>query len=231
MVVGLALAAGGCRTAAPDVTAAAPPTGVPAPWGMVAADLGTQRLYRVHLRRSGDDASLRLVLRLAAEERFEVAASDGFGRLLWTLTVDDGRGRWSPGAAGRSACRFDPDRALRLADFDWDLPARDLAAALVGRLPEPPAEPGEDWSIDYNDGAGRRWRASRDGLGPLRWTLYRAGEPSLTWERAESGGRLTARGADLQIRWSEVAREPLAGAGPELAAGAADPECQDAELS
>lgn len=227
MCLGLALAAGGCRTAAPS---AAPPADVPAPWGVVAADLGTQRLYRVHVRRSGDDASLRLVLRLAAEERFEVAASDAFGRLLWTLTVDDGRGRWSPGSES-GACRFDPDRSLRLAEFDWDLPARDLAAALVGRVPEPPAQPGMEQSIDYTDGAGRRWSASRDGLGPLRWTLYRAGEPSLSWERADRGGRLTARGADLLIRWSEVAREPLAGEGPRLPAAAADPECKDAELS
>ncbi len=227
MLLGLALGAGGCRTAAPNV---APPAGVPAPWGVAATDLATQRLYRVHVRRSGDDASLRLVLRLAAEERFEVAASDAFGRLLWTLTVDEGRGRWRPGGE-RNACRFDPDRSLRLAEFDWDLPARDLAAALVGRVPEPPAEPGMDWSIDYTDGAGRRWSASRDGLGPLRWTLYRAGEASLTWERADRGGRLTVLGADLQIRWTEVAREPLAGEGPLIPAAATDPECEDAELS
>lgn len=220
--------AGGCRTAA-SIPTTVPTAGALAPWGVVASDLGTQRLYRVRVRRSGDDASLRLVLRLAAEERFEVAASDAFGRRLWTLTVDDGHGRWSE-AGSRGACRFDPDRSLRLAELDWDLPARDLAAALVGRVPEPPPGAGADRTIAYTDSAGRRWSASRDGVGPLRWTLFRAGEPSLTWERSDGGGQLTARGADLLIRWNEVAREPLTGEGPRLPA-AAEPECDDAELS
>ena len=205
--------------------------GAPGPWGVVASDLATQRLFRVQARQGGDDATLRLVLRLAAQERFELAASDALGRPLWSLTVDDGAGRWVA-AGGRAGCRFDPERTIRLARFDWGLPARDLAAALVGRVPEPPAETGTGLAIEYLDGSGRRWSARRDGRGPLRWTLYRAGAPSLWWERSEGGGVLSARDADLQIRWRETAREPLAGEGPRVAAEAAsEPECDGAALS
>lgn len=219
----------GCRSIAPapPVVAGAPP----GPWAVVAADLGTQRLFRVQARQGNDDASLRLVLRLAAAERFEVTASDPLGRPLWTLTVDDGAGRWLP-AGQRSGCRFDPRRSVRLARFDWGLPARDLAAALVGRVPEPPARDGAELAVEYLDASGRRWRAWRDERGPLRWSTEQAGAPSLSWERAERGGALSAESDELLIRWREVTREPLGGGGPRLpAAAAGEPECDDAALS
>lgn len=171
------------------------------------------------------------MLRLADSDRFEVAASDPLGRPLWTLTVDDGAGRWL--AAGeRSGCRFDPRRAFRPARLDWGLPPRDLAAALVGRVPEPPPGAGAELAIDYRDESGRRWSAWRDERGPVRWTLWQAGKPSLRWDRSERGGLLSAGGADLEIRWREVAREPLVGAGPHLpAAAGTEPDCDDADLS
>jgi len=196
----------------------------------VASDLASQRLYRVQVERRGDDASLRVVLRLAAVGRFDLAATDPLGRKLWALTVDDGRGRWVAGGGSRG-CRFDPGRALRLADFDWGLPARHLAAALAGRLPEPPTEANEAEAADFVDGAGRSWRAWRDGRGPLRWTLALGGGEELVWERRERGGELTAEGGEIRVRWNEVAREPLAGEGPRLAADDAEPECEDADLS
>jgi hypothetical protein len=148
--------------------------------------------------------------------------------------VDGGVGRWAV-AGRRTGCRFDPGFPLRLDGLDWGLPARDLAAALVGRLPEPPgdADDGDDrLAVEYRDSAGRRWTATRDASGPLRWTLWQAGTASLRWERTERGGLLTASAARLQIRWREVAREPLAGEGPRLAGEAAgEPECEDADLS
>jgi hypothetical protein len=200
-------------------------------WGVAGADLGTQRLFRIHVQRGSEDGTLRVALRLAALERFDLRASDPLGRPLWTLTVDGGAGRWA--AAGkRQGCRFDPDLPLRLAGLDWGLPVRDLAAALVGRLPEPPDDGNDRLAVDYRDGSGRRWTATRDESGPLRWTLWLAGAPALWWERAERGGRLSASEARLQIRWREVAREPLAGDGPRLAAeDAGEPECDDADLS
>lgn len=145
--------------------------------------------------------------------------------------MDGEVGRWV--SVGRGAgCRFDPARPLRVAGFDWQLPARDLVAALVGRLPEPPGSDDARRDADFLDGGGRRWTAARDGAGPLRWTLWLEGEPALGWERAERGGVLSARAAQLQIRWREVAREPLAGDGPRLEPAAAEePECDDADLS
>jgi len=231
-LLGLALAALACRSAAPGPAAqpAANAPVAPGPWGLVASDLASQRLYRVQVQRRGDDASLRVVLRLAAVGRFELTAADALGRKLWALTVDDGRGRWVAGGGAR-ACRFDSGRALRFTDFDWGLPASHLAAALAGRLPEPPTDSNEAESIAFVDGAGRSWSALRDGRGPLRWRLALGGGGELVWERRDRGGELTADGGEIRVRWSEVAREPLAGEGPHLAADDREPECDDADLS
>jgi len=218
-----------CRSPAP--TAPALPGAVPGPWGLTVGELGTQRLYRVEVRRGEEDGTLRLALRLAEPARFDLRAADTFGRPLWTLTVDGDAGRWV--AVGRGAgCRFDPARPMRVAGLDWGLPARDLAATLTGRLPEAPAASDALRDIDFLDGAGRRWTAMRDGVGPLRWTLWREDAAVLGWERAGRGGVLSARAARLQIRWREVAREPLGGDGPRLEPSAAEePECDDADLS
>jgi hypothetical protein len=171
------------------------------------------------------------VLRLEAPDRFALAASDPLGRALWSIEVDRDVARWSRSADGRE-CRIDPERPLELPRLAWDLPIRDLAPALVGRVPESPPAPAGGDRVDFRDEDGRRWSAERDERGPLRWTLWSDGRPALWWSRGERGGVLSSAEARLQIRWREVAREALRSPLPTLAvAAAALPECLDADLS
>jgi hypothetical protein len=217
-----------CRSAGP---AAAPPaTAVVAPWQLASDDAPSQRLYRAQVRHAGERGSVRLVLRVWTLARFEVSASDVLGRPLWAVTVRDARGAWST-QGGRQACRLGPTRAVLWPHLGLSLPAADLAAVLLGRLPEAPAAgtvlPASDGTAEFLDGAGQRWRFELRAGRLVSWSL--AGEGAdLSWSAEDSGvgGHLAASAAAVEISWQEVTREPLGGTAPTLPVNLdSAPEC------
>ncbi len=214
-------------TAAPAPKTSVPePAAVPIAPGLRAEDLGVQKLYRIQVRRDGEERSgLRLVLRLWTARRFELAASDPLGRPLWRLVVVDGRG-FRTGTDAGATCRFDPGREFVWPEIGRLLPAIDLPAVLLGRLPEKPAAT----AGSEGDGTGRRWTAASDGGGLSGWTLE-DGAVRLEWRREQGGGELRLVSRGIEIRWREVAGEPVAGTVPALPAGAdRAPECAVEEL-
>lgn len=114
-------------------------------------------------------------------------------------------------------CRFGEDldlSSLYLGSF----PVRSLPALLLGRLPAAPTGAAR-WSpaegggrrLDLKDGAGRRWRAV---LNPTlqRWSVRDPGGKLLAEQWWEDGWWiLEDRRQGLELRWREVASEPLAG--------------------
>lgn len=222
-----------CRSATPGTRPPAPPAAAVAPWEFGAADAPSQRLYRVQVRHGAEQASLRLVLRVWRPTRFEVSTSDPLGRPVWAVTVLDSAGAWNA-PAERRLCRQDPRQAVRWPRLGLTLPAADLAAVLLGRLPEAPAAgtilPLADGAAEFLDAAGQRWELEQRAGVLVRWRLAGAAG-DLVWTGAEDGGRLEAAAADLEITWRQVAREPLAGTLPALPAGLASaPECRFDEL-
>ncbi len=201
-------------------------------WNLAESDLRLQRLYRAQVRQGDRETTVRLVLRLVDTDRFELAASDALGRPLWSLAIAGGWARFVEGGA-RSGCRLAASASLRLPRIDWELPVLDLPAVLVGRLPATPAASGANAdAVDFRDQRGWRWTASRDALGPLRWTLWRGGVPAVRWERTDRGGRLDSRDGQLQVRWREGAREPIAAGGSgSVPAPEGEPECEHGDLS
>ncbi len=136
--------------------------------GVAVGAAGEQHLFRVEVVRKGAlDPSFRLVLRLGRPDRFELAATDPFGRGLWRVGVDgamgsfvDDRERWS--------CHFDPRRPDALPRLDWGLAAFDLPPVLLGRLPlsaELADRASGSGDVAVEDGLGRRWRVEMDGEG------------------------------------------------------------------
>ncbi|HVT58769.1 MAG TPA: hypothetical protein VHR45_10240 [Thermoanaerobaculia bacterium] len=199
---------------------AGPSTAAAEAWQIPPDALGSQRLYRVTYSGSEGEGSLRLTLRLAAPERYQVQAVDPLGRAVWALAVSDGVGLWLDHRRHvfcRFADRFDLP-FLRLGP----LPLPALPALLLGRLPVAPAAPQAEGPADshpdgrdargdtsYRDPEGRLWKARlRDGR-LLAWSLEEHGAPALSW--VESGGWmiLSDRRKALQVRWKESLRERL----------------------
>jgi hypothetical protein len=165
-----------------------------------------------------------LTLYLEAPRRYELAAADPFGTPLWSLRVDGERGLFVEPRAGR-ACRLSGSVDLP------DLPLAPLSLAavpalLLGRLPvegpAPAAATGE-----LRDERGRRFTYALAGGSLASWTLWREAEPVLWWRRAGGEAVLSARAGGYQLRWREVAREPLrrAPAGVEPEDGTILAEC------
>lgn len=193
---------------------------------------GEQRLFRVEVERKGaPDPTFRLALRRAGPNRFDLAATDPFGRTLWRIEVEDGAGRFHDDRA-RWTCRFDPSASGALPRLDWGLAALDLPAVLLGRLPtrgvpgaSPPAGP-----FDLTDGRGRRWTGEADSGGIVRWSLETS-TGTLEFRRESSGATLFDRDTATRIRWRELAAEPLAEPLHPLSDSAGEPpECSDADL-
>lgn len=217
----------GCAGTLPAPAPAPAGSGTPssAPWNLPAADLATQRLFRVTYDGPDGEGSFRLTLRLAGAARYRAQASDPLGRPLWSLDVDGDAGLWLDHRE-RSACtlagRFDL-AAARLAPF----PLSSLPALLLGRVPAAPAGAVERGAgraeLGYRDAAGRRWSVRLDAAGqPASWTLWRDGEPAVWWRAAAAGGRreatLSDRRRGTQLRWRQVVREALGDGGLTAAA-------------
>lgn len=227
----MATAAAGCRSTATPAPAAA--TAAVAAWEIPADELGRQSLYRVQLAAGGERGSLRLVLRLWTPGRFELSASDTLGRVLWSLRSTGDAAFWSDRDRG-GACALAGDRPIRWPRFGLTLPASDLPALLLGRLPEPPTAPAAALAggeSEIETAGGKRYRLMTAGGLPVRWSL--SGGPAdaaLTWTREGDGGRLEATGPEsFEIRWRRVSREPVTGPPPSAPRGPVA-ECDLADL-
>jgi len=225
----------GCASRPPLRPAAggapAPP---PTPWSFAPGEAPSQRLFRVQVRRGAESGGLRLVLRLWSPVRFELAASDPLGRPLWSLIARDERGAWRA-AGAQGVCRQDPRRPVEWPRLGLALPAAHLPAILLGRLPEAPGDgtviPAEAGSFAFTDPVGRRWRATLEAGTLVEWSVA-AATGELAWRLEERGARLELAAGQLEIRWREVAREPLRGTAPVLPADLdSSPECSLENLS
>jgi hypothetical protein len=208
-----AAAALGC--ARPGLAVATAATGPGAqvgsePWQIPASELATQRLFRLRYDGPEGQGSLRLTLRLAAADRYRLTVADVAGRPLSTLSVEAGEGLWVEPREERycrlrSAVELEALPSLRL-------PLAALPAVLLGRLPAAPSgrPPRLGPRFEYRDAEGRRWGAGMAAGEVVSWTLWEAGEPAAWWRRRGEEAILSERRRGVQMRWREVAKEPLA---------------------
>jgi hypothetical protein len=169
-----------------------------------------------------DQGTLRAVLRIERPERWRLTLSDRLGRTLYTLDAAPGEG-WLLDHRERRACPVGEGGRLRGVPLE-PLAPEALVAVLLGRVPAAPAGPvdaSRAGELSYRDGRGRRWSVRlEEGSGGRRvasWTLRRGGRPVLWWRRAGDDALLSDRERSVQLRWREIAREPLAGELPEPA--------------
>jgi len=159
-------------------------------------------------------------------------ASDAFGRPLWVLEVEGERGRLRAPRERRS-CRLAAGDPVELPELELPLPARELPAVLLGRLPAPEElrsraaeapdgelvdeRTGDRWSIEIAGGALGAWRVERDGV------------ELMSWRRDAARSILRVGGGRVEIEWRETAREAMAGAPPRWSSRPEpDTECRDA---
>lgn len=187
-------------------------TGTTPPWALPPDAYLTQRLFRLEIDSTEESGTLRLVLRLESPARFRLAISDRLGRALYTVDAADGGG-WLLDHRRRQACPLGPDLtrdALALGGFDVAV----LPLVLLGRVPAEPADrvthPGADRSA-FHDLRGRRWTLRTVQNGDVAsWTSWRHGAPAVWWRRLDGEALLSDREHGVQMRWRQVAREPLA---------------------
>jgi hypothetical protein len=176
-------------------------------------------------------SSLRLALRLWRADRFDAVASDAFGRSLWRLEVAGGEGRVHAPREHR-ACRFDVAESIELPGLDLAVPAGELPALLLGRLPAPPAvrelvAAGAP-APHVDPESGERWSVSVERGGLVGWSVERPGGGRVEWRRLEGLRSRLEAGEAFELEWREVAREPLAEPPPAWKGEPPTEECRDA---
>jgi hypothetical protein len=175
----------------------------------------------------GGRVSLRVVLRRAGDDRFQLTASDVAGRLVFGL---DYAGDQAVLVDHRAAMYCVGGPGLRLTEVHpSELPLAALPRVLRGRLPvaRSALKPSGARKDEWIDSARRRWRVHHDAEVLARWSLFDAEGPVLWWARQGDGGILSRRGGE-QYRWTlivtEDAAHPLADIVPE---GFAEGVCGD----
>lgn len=193
-------------------------------WGIPPDAYPEQRLFRMEAETARDRVGIRAVLRIQHPDRYRLTLSDRLGRTLFTLDAGPDSG-WLLDHRARRACPLDEVEALRDVPLG-PLPPEALPAVLLGRAPAAPAGPvavEAAGRLSYRDLRGWRWtvrfeevRVSAEagietaGRRVLAWTARRRGRAILWWRRDGPEGLLSDREHGLQLRWREVAREPLA---------------------
>jgi hypothetical protein len=242
LLLGLLLLSGACASARRGAPAVPGPRAEAAPpWELPADAFGTQYLFRISFAGPAGEGSLRVTLRLAAQDRYQVQAVDALGRSFFSLDAVGDQGL-AIDHRGRTFCRFAgavPIASLPLGPF----PLVALPPLLLGRVPARPAASGPGTgagaepvrtgdALSFRDAAGRRWTARLDGGRVVAWTLWSDGDPALIWLEREGWAVLSDRERGIQMRWKEILREPLHGPPAPLsppsgyraaACGAADP--------
>ncbi len=169
---------------------------------------GTQSLFRLVYDSGEGRVSTRVVLRRLGPDDFQLLASDVAGRPAWGLDL---RGERSVLVDHRQRLYCVGGEELRLdALHPSELPLTALPRILDGALPFPPPDDlaTRDGEVEWIDEADRQWSAAFEGGALRRWTLLRAGEPTLWWTASEGDAILSRRGGE-QYRWSRVAREEV----------------------
>jgi hypothetical protein len=224
LVLGLALAC------AHTPTLGSGQAGTKIEWVVPERLVGTQHLFRVALSGQGAGGNGRLSLVLAAPDRYQLKAADALGRGLWNFEF--GPAGWLLVDARRQLyCRGSGGPALPEVDLGV-LPPEGLPALLLGFLPVPPATlDGSSATLHWLDASGRRWTARRDDTRAVAWTLWQAERPLAWWTRVEDGGILSHRNG-VQVRWREVAGEPVPGPVAALAPpmGYRETSCDELDL-
>ncbi|MGE5233515.1 MAG: hypothetical protein ACM3OB_05345 [Acidobacteriota bacterium] len=180
-----------------------------------------QVLFRAQFASREGSGSLRLVLRQAGPQRYELRAADIAGRGLWRLVVVGDAGLLVDEGASRF-CR--PAGSVRLEGLR--LPALPLAVVpriLLGQSPVPGSSPD---ARAAEEAGGRRWTWTATGGEVESWTLWQRGEAIAWWRRDGSTAVLSTRGG-AQLRWVAAVSEPLRGPLPDLEppAGAVEGDC------
>lgn len=185
-------------------------TGTIRPWALPPDAYPTQRLFRLEIDSAEESGTLRLVLRLESPARFRLAISDRLGRALYTVDAADGGG-WLLDHRQRQACPLGPDLArdaVALGGFDVAV----LPLVLLGRVPARPADqvthPGVDQAA-FHDLRGTRWTVQTREGEVASWTSWLHGAPAVWWRRLDGEALLSDREHGVQMRWRQVAREPL----------------------
>jgi hypothetical protein len=153
----------------------------------------------------------KLVLRLEADDRYDLSAVDAAGRPLWRLLARASEGIFEDVAAERF-CRLHTAAPLP-GGLGFELPLSAVPKLLLARLPAPAA------SIAATGDSGNGTRERRDGTqrwtwsleaGELRqWTLWRDGQPAVWWSRQGSASLLSVRERSTQVRWEIALSEPM----------------------
>jgi len=179
-------------------------------WQIPAAELGTQRLYRVSYAGPEGEGSFRMTLRLSALDRYQVQAVDPLGRGLWSLDVAGGQGLFLNHRA-HTSCVFQGSfdvAGVPLGPF----PLLTLPALLLGRVPAQPAAPpqAKGRELTFRDSAERTWTVDVDAGGAVdSWTLAEKGAPTVWCIRDNTWRVLSDRVRGVQVRWKEVLSERL----------------------
>ena len=213
----MALAAlGGCAGTVAPVPPGAVAAGAPDEVADLPADAyPAQRLYRVRYDGPRGDGRLRLVLRLAGSEHFQLSARDTLGRALWDLELEGERlvlldHREKLVCSGHGEWRI-PELALS------ELRPAAVPRLLMGLLPVPGPEPAQDGSVEFTDRTGRHWTATLDAGAVRSWMMREEGTPVLWWKAEEAGGILSHR-EGVQFRWQQTVAEPVQEPFPALTA-------------
>lgn len=166
-----------------------------------------QGLFRVRFRGVDGRGRIRLTLRSVSAERFQLAASDSFGRRLWSFESDGDASLFLDHRA-REYCRLEGDVVVRTVALS-ELPVRTLPRVLFGELPYSPPQAVDlptEGEVEYTASDGRPWSARfEDGL-VVTWTLWQDGRPLAWWKRDGTGSILSHRDG-AQALWRTVADE------------------------
>ncbi len=190
-----------------------------------------QYLFRLEVRTRDEHDTMRLTLRLWRPSRFEIVASDPFGRVAGTLEVSELGGRWKD-RRHKESCRFDPKAGFVLAGLPIPLPAAALPRVLLGRLPvTPPAQTAGSVEptvrhVEFRDERGAQWTFEIRNGEPRSWRLDEGGHAALTWNGSAMAGHMILGVGSVDLRWRQSARSALQAGPPAWETGPEnEPDC------
>ncbi len=179
-------------------------------WELPADSLGQQWLFRLRARKAKDSVRLRLALRLAGPQDFELEALDTLGRRQWSLRGKENRIIWLDHRE-RTLCQMADSitlpEALPIPVAPWA-----LVRVLLGRAPQTPQSGiAEEGSLRiYEDSLGQRWVVELGEHGQVvSWSGKGHDGRGVSWERGDENAVLVVESAELEVTWKAVAKEPL----------------------